>query len=418
MGLKKDYQETEIGIIPENWEVRKLRDCLLETPSYGVNAPATDYDDKLPTYLRITDITDDGRFSTDKKASVRYVGIEKYFLNSGELVFARTGASVGKSYLYKPEDGVLAFAGFLIRVKPNPTELYPEYLSSYVQTERYWNWVRVMSMRSGQPGINGNEYGQLPIPLPPLPEQQAIAAALSDVDALLTSLDALIAKKRLVKQGAMQELLTGKRRLPGFSGEWEELNIAEHSTLKARIGWQGLTTKEYMTTGEYRLITGTDFIDGEVAWDTCHFVEKERYDQDKYIQVQIGDVLITKDGTIGKVAYVDQLPSPATLNSGVFVVRPINNKYHPRFLYCVLCSRIFDDFLRQLQAGSTINHLYQKDFISFKFLAPSYTEQTAIAEILSDMDAEIAALEGRREKTRLLKQGMMQELLTGRIRLI
>jgi type I restriction enzyme S subunit len=254
--------------------------------------------------------------------------------------------------------------------------------------------------------------------VPPLPEQRTIAVTLSDVDALLTALDALMAKKRLIKQGVMQELLTRNRRLPGCGGEWETINMAEHSTLKARIGWQGLTTAEYLTTGEYRLITGTDFIYGKVDWEKCHFVEKNRYDQDKNIQVRVDDVLITKDGTIGKVAYIDHLPSEATLNSGVFVIRPKNNKYHSRYFYYVLNSRIFDDFLRQLQAGSTINHLYQKDFVNFNFPAPEYEEQRAIAEILGDMETEITVLEARREKTRLLKQGMMQELLTGRIRLI
>jgi type I restriction enzyme S subunit len=131
-----------------------------------------------------------------------------------------------------------------------------------------------------------------------------------------------------------------------------------------------------------------------------------------------GDVLLTKDGTIGKVGFVDSLPRPATLNSGVFVIRPKVQSYLPLFLYYILASGIFENFLAKLQAGSTISHLYQKDFVSFSFLAPEIEEQTAIAAVLSDMDAEIAALETRRNKTRALKQGMMQELLTGRIRLV
>jgi type I restriction enzyme S subunit len=115
---------------------------------------------------------------------------------------------------------------------------------------------------------------------------------------------------------------------------------------------------------------------------------------------------------------VDFLPGPATLNSGVFVIRPKGDAYDQLFFYYILSSRVFDDFLAQLQAGSTISHLYQKDFVNFSFLAPRVPEQTAIAAVLSDMDAELAVLEQRLDKTRALKQGMMQELLTGRIRLV
>jgi len=257
------------------------------------------------------------------------------------------------------------------------------------------------------------------IPCPREPEQRAIAEALSDVEALLGGLDRLIAKKRDLKQAAMHQLLTGNTRLPGFDGEWTRLNMAENSTLKARIGWQGLTIAEYLKTGEYFLVTGTDFYNGRIAWWNCCFVAAQRYTQDRNIQLRNNDILLTKDGTIGKVAFVDELPGPATLNSGVFVIRPKEDAYNPRFFFYILTSRVFDEFLTRLQAGSTITHLYQKDFVNFAFpVPPTLTEQTAIAEVLTDMDAELEALQQRREKTRALKQGMMQELLTGKTRLI
>jgi len=202
-----------------------------------------------------------------------------------------------------------------------------------------------------------------------------------------------------------------------FPEKWDEINLAEHSTLKARIGWQGLTTAEYLSTGKFRLITGTDFLDGKVNWDGCHFVEKCRYDQDINIQVAVGDVLVTKDGTIGKIAYIDQLPGPATLNSGIFVIRPKNEKYNSLYFFYILSSSFFNDFLLQLQAGSTINHLYQKDFVNFNFPAPPLEEQRAIAAALSDVDALLAALDALIAKKRLIKQGAMQELLTGQRRL-
>jgi type I restriction enzyme S subunit len=251
-------------------------------------------------------------------------------------------------------------------------------------------------------------------------EQTAIAEVLSDADSLIASLEKLIAKKKAIKQGAMQELLTGKKRLLGFSGEWVSTNLAAKSKLKARIGWQGLTTAEYLEQGYAYLITGTDFNSGKIDWNNCHYVDKKRFDQDNNIQITNEDILITKDGTIGKVAYVQNLDYPATLNSGVFVIRPVSDtSYISEFVYHIMNSFVFEGFLNKLSAGSTINHLYQKDFVGFNFMAPpTLIEQTAIATILSDMDAEIVQLEKKLAKYRLIKQGMMKELLTGRIRLV
>jgi type I restriction enzyme S subunit len=135
------------------------------------------------------------------------------------------------------------------------------------------------------------------------------------------------------------------------------------------------------------------------------------------IQLQIGDLLITKDGTIGKVAYLDVLPEPSTLNSGIFVLRPKRDSYDSGFLFYMLRSRLFSDFVAGLSAGSTINHLYQKDLSTLKFLVPDeLSEQRAIAAILFDIDSELEALELRLGSVRAIKQGMVQELLSGRSR--
>ena len=217
----------------------------------------------------------------------------------------------------------------------------------------------------------------------------------------------------------MQELLTGNQRLPGFSGEWEEKRLGDTAILKARIGWQGLTTAEYLDSGDFHLVTGTEFKDGDIDWNNCHYVDESRYKQDKNIQLKVHDVLVTKDGTIGKVALISGLATPATLNSGVFVIRPINGAFKPEFLYYLLCSSVFVQFLNQLSAGSTINHLYQKDFVGFVYRTPkTINEQSEISSILSDMDAEITAIEKKLTKARMIKQGMMQELLTGKVRLV
>lgn len=195
--------------------------------------------------------------------------------------------------------------------------------------------------------------------------------------------------------------------------DWEIKNIVKTSSLKARIGWQGLTTAEYLNSGDYLLVTGTDFDNGKISWSSCFYVEKKRYAQDTNIQLRKGDVLITKDGTIGKVAYIDDLPKPTTLNSGVFVVRPMNEAYNTKYFYYLLQSNIFISFLNKLKAGSTIVHLYQKDLSNFDYIMPSdIKEQEKIAEVLGDIDSLIDKTQQLINKKKDIKTATMQKLLT------
>jgi type I restriction enzyme, S subunit len=290
MEVRHRYKQTEVGVIPEDWDVKPLRSCLSAQPDYGINAPAVAYSDRLPTYIRITDITEDGRFSSEKPVSVNRADTDAYYLNNGDIVFARTGASVGKSYLYEPKDGKLVFAGFLIRVRPDAAKLLPSYLSAYVTTGAYRKWVSLMSMRSGQPGINGQEYGQLLVPVPPLPEQRAIAEAVSDVDGLLGGLDRLTAKKRDLKQAAMQQLLTGQTRLPGFHGEWAVKRLGD----VGEISSAGVDKKIRPDEVPVRLVNYLDVYrkDFIYADDLNHWVTAPPQ-QAKRCAVQKGDVFFT-----------------------------------------------------------------------------------------------------------------------------
>ncbi len=342
---------------------------------------------------------------------------EKQYVRKNDiLICVRNGSTalIGKCALIN-DDFKATFGAFMSIFRGENAEyIFQVFRSNIVQKQIRNNSNATINQ------ITKRDFEEIIIPVPESKiEQHAIAEALSDTDDYIAALEKLITKKKAIKQGAMQELLTGKRRLPGFNGEWISINLATNSILKARIGWQGLTTAEYRNDGYAYLITGTDFMNGRIDWNGCHYVDKFRFDQDTNIQIKNGDVLITKDGTIGKVALVEGLEKNATLNSGVFVIRPINGVYNNLFVYFVLSSEIFTDFLSKLSAGSTINHLYQKDFVGFEFLAPSIIEeQRAIAQVLIDMDNEIKALTAKLDKAKLIKQGMMHELLTGRIRLV
>lgn len=194
------------------WEVKTIGDCLEEKPSYGINAVAVPYDSNLPAYIRITDISDDGKFIKKDRTSVLCNDTQKYQLKETDIVFARTGASTGKSYLYNPKDGVLVFAGFLIRIRINVEKAIPRYIKACVETSIFWDWVKMISTRSGQPGINGNEYASFIVPVPSLIEQEAIADILSDMDNEIEALEQKLNKYKGIKQGMMQELLTGRIR--------------------------------------------------------------------------------------------------------------------------------------------------------------------------------------------------------------
>ncbi|MBS4171823.1 restriction endonuclease subunit S [Bacillus sp. FJAT-49736] len=197
----------------EEWNKVRLENVIVGKGSYGINAPSTDKDLSLPTYLRITDISDDGYIIKDGLTSVDHPDSENYYLEKNDIVFARTGASTGRAYLYEESDGRLVYAGFLIKFQIDSTRANPKFIKYITQTEKYYNWVKVMSVRSGQPGINAEEYKQLPIFLPPLKEQQKIADILSDLDRNISLLINEVEELNKQKNGLMQKLLTGKVRV-------------------------------------------------------------------------------------------------------------------------------------------------------------------------------------------------------------
>ncbi|OEE62293.1 restriction endonuclease subunit S [Vibrio splendidus] len=438
------YKQTEVGVIPDDWTVSTLNSLTMKKRpiSYGIVQTGRKINGGIPC-LRVLDIVDgkinsENLIFTTQRISDSY---KRTQLIENDLVMPLRG-KVGEVGLISKElvGANLTRGVALIALEK---EYVPQYVKQALCSESAKN--RLLNSMNGSAlqeiSIGTLRSFKLVIPQSSK-EQTAIATALSDVDVLLSELEKLIAKKQAIKTATMQQLLTGKTRLPAFvkykNGKssnhfegnnlqnqagiapegWGRVTLGHDATLKARIGWQALTTKEYLEFGPRLLVTGTDFNAGIVDWNSCCYVSEWRYKQDFNIQLREGDVLVTKDGTIGKVGYVSKLPLEATLNSGVFVIRPKNKKFVPKFLFYVLNSSIFTDFIRAITAGSTITHLYQRDFVNFGFYAPTEEEQTAIATILSNMDEEIQALKQRLSKTRQIKQGMMQELLTGKTRLI
>ncbi|MCH3977252.1 MAG: restriction endonuclease subunit S [Bacilli bacterium] len=199
-------------------------------------------------------------------------------------------------------------------------------------------------------------------------------------------------------------------RFKGFTDTWEQRKLSDLCSMNARIGWQNLRTSEFLNEGDYYLITGTDFQGGRVNLETCHYIDKDRFDQDQKIQVQSGNILITKDGTLGKVAYVDKLGKPATLNAGVFNVRATNEKADSLYLFHYLKAPFLMKYAQENSTGGTIKHLNQNILVDFPVSIPDLDEQIKIGLLLEQIDNLVTLHQRKYEKLQNIKKALLQKM--------
>ncbi len=339
--------------------------------------------------------------------------IRKYSLTAGDVLFNRTNTIdlVGKTAIYTGERPAI-FAGYLIRINADKAVLDSKFLNYVLNAEfSRKHSAKVLSVAVGQANINGQKVKSYPVPLPPAKaEQEAIAEALSDADALIASLDQLLAKKRQIKQGAMQELLTGKKRLPGFSGKWEVKRLGDVIEKFIGGGTPSRANPQYWGS-EIPWVTVKDF----ATFSPRHSQEaitRLGLENSASHLVPAGTLVTATRMALGKaVIYEVDVAINQDLKA-LFPKADLANQYL-RFWFQYHGHSIDD-----LGSGSTVKGVSLSDLKRIEFQLPPRREQIAIATTLSDMDAEIAVLEGKLAKAREIKQGMMQELLTGKIRLL
>lgn len=391
------------------WEVKPLGKYLLKHPDYGVNAAAVPFSEKLPTYLRITDISVDGYYLSNEKVSVDIDATSDNYLEDGDIVLARTGASVGKSYKYRKEDGALVFAGFLIRVKPDKKKLNSDLLFHFLSTEKYWNWVNVISARSGQPGINGNEYASLPIPIPTtLKEQQKIADCLSSIDNLISAQSQKVELLKVHKKGLLQNLFPKegedipKIRFPKFLNDevWEE-NFLKEVLIK-----NSLKNKE----GKYLLVQSVSNKHGFINQD--EYFENRRVaskDTSNYYVIKKGFFAYNPSRIdVGSLAYkFDDEPS---IISPLYVsFRSNKEKIVDIFLLNWFFSENFTN--QMIFEGGVRNTLNYENLIQIKIKLPqNLKEQQKIADCLTSIDNEINIQIQKIESLKEHKKALLQQL--------
>ena len=414
MEVKPGYKQTEVGVIPEDWEVDQLGTiAILERGKFTArprNQPkffGGDY-----PFIQTGDITNSNGNITTYTQTLNTEGLRVSKLFPRDTLFFTIAANIG-------DVGIAAFetaaTDSVIAISPKP-RIDKRWL--YHSLKKRKKIFEGLATQNAQLNISLEKLRPYSIAVPPLPEQRAIAGALSDVDALLGALDQLIAKKRDLKQAAMQQLLTGQTRLPGFRGEWENACLGEKAL---KIG-SGITP----TGGEkiYRS-EGRPFLRSQnVGWgilllDDIAFIDDDTHATFPATEIEADDVFLNITGaSIGRSAVSDSRVTGGNVNQHVCIIRPDLTKLFPRFLNYSLLSTAGQRQIDSFQAGGNRQGLNFSQIRSMSFRLPPLPEQTAIAEALMDLDAGLAALEQRRAKTRALKQGMMQELLTGRTRLV
>ena len=416
MEVRPGYKQTEVGVIPQDWEVKQIGD-LEPFVTSGSRGWAAFYSERGSPFIRITNLSrtciyldlQDLRFvklpGNDTEAA-------RTQLRDGDVLISITAdiGMVGQVTAKLPKPAYVNQHIALVRFDPTRAT-NSRFVSYFLASEKPQTLFRALTDSGAKAGMNLTTIQQIRIALPPTKaEQEAIAGALSDADALIESLEQLLTKKRHLKQGAMQELLTGKKRLPGFRGDWEE------STL-------GAVTERILGGGTPRRDVSS-YWNGSIPWMTV---------KDLANHSPIGTIeSITRDGL--RNSATNLIPRRTLITStrmalGRAVIFEVDVCINQDLKALFPCGDIDTQYLywwfqfkgpriAEMGSGSTVMGISLGELRNMLIMKPAREEQAAIAAILSDMDAEISALETKLAKARQLKQGMMHELLTGKIRLV
>lgn len=415
--VKEGYKETEIGVIPADWAVANFGDKV-KIYRGGSPRPITNYlttSDAGVNWIKIGDVKSGEKYINKTEEKIIPEGVSKSReVFSGDFILSNS-MSYGRPYILNIDgcihDGWLTIQSY--------DEFFDkEYLYYLLSSDMVFAQYISMAAGSSVKNLNKDKVSSLIVAIPTKSEQEKIAEALSDMDNLISSLEKLIEKKKSIKQGAMHELLTGKKRLPGFSGAWKEFCIGKIGEFYGGLSGK---TKNDFNCGNAHYITFLNVL-SNVKIDTSILASVNVKETENQNAVKKGDLFFNTSSEtpeeVGMCAVLDEEIENTYLNSFCFGFRMKNNEHNPIFLSYYLNSSIGRKIMSTLAQGATRYNLSKNNFAETIIELPIKEEQTAIASILSDMDAEITALEQKLEKCQKLKQGMMQQLLTGKIRLV
>lgn len=414
--VKPGYKQTEIGVIPKDWSVSDFG-CKVKIYRGGSPRPIQDYLTQAEggiNWIKIGDVREGDKYITSTEEKIIPAGVSRSrSVHAGDFILSNS-MSFGRPYILNIDgcihDGWLTIQEYEKTFSKN-------FLYYLLSSDSVYQQYISMAAGSSVKNLNKEKISALVVAYPDLGEQEKIADALSSIDSLIATLEKQISKKKDIKQGAMQELMTGKRRLPGFSGGWETRALHEISTemVDGPFG-SNLKTEHYTTERQVRIIQLSNI--GEAGWNDAN-VKYTTFSHAAELQrciVQPGSILIAKMMPAGRAIICPNNEKGYILGSDVVKVVP-NSSVDSRYLVYATKSQFYLNQIADDTQGSTRARTSVSKLRKTAILFPTKDEQIAIANILSEMDMEIAALEEKLAKYRQVKQGMMQQLLTGKIRL-
>jgi type I restriction enzyme, S subunit len=415
--VREAFKTTVAEPVPSEWDVRKLGEIAEIRGGIAKNSNHAVADPVTVAYLRVANVQDGYLDLTELSTiDISKQELKRYLVLPGDVLMNEGGDldKLGRGSVWTGLVSPCVHQNHVFVVRCSPA-LMPAYLDLWTNAQV----ARKFFMLAGKQttnlaSISKTSLAQLPVALPSLDEQRAISATLGDVDALLVGLDRLIAKKRDLKQAAMQQLLTGQTRLPGFQGEWNTRLLPELADIRSGgtpstsdpASWDGDIA--WCTPTDITALAGQKYLSGTTRRITAHGLKQSSAEV-----IPAGSIVMTSRATIGECA-INAIPMTTNQGFKNFVPYECTDA---EFLYYLLLTQ--KSGFVSLCGGSTFLEIGKTQLRSYAVRLPAEkSEQNAIATALSDMDAELTALEARRNKTRALKQGMMQELLTGRTRLV
>lgn len=428
----KDSGIEWIGEIPEGWECTRLRFLVKKALQYGASESGDSEHEEYPRYIRITDITDDGKLKDEGAKYLDPILAAPYILEKGDLLFARSGATVGKTYLFNEEFSA-CFAGYLIKASCND-KILPDFLFYYTQSGVYENWKDSMFTQATIQNIGADKYNELNVLVPSRSEQQAIATYLNhkvgQIDASISAITDQIADLKAYRQSVISEAVTkglnpdAKMKDSGIEwiGEipegWTIKKIKYVADTHGRIGFRGYTTEDLVSEGEGAFVIGGKHISNNLLdLSNPDYISWDKYYESPEIMVNKGDLITAQRGTLGRTIVVREDIGKATINPSLILIN--NLRINAIYLYWYMVSSSFLSKIELMNTSTAVPMISQYQLDNVEVPIPSLSEQQAIAAYLdqktAEIDSAIKSLEEQMADLKALKQSVISEAVTGKI---